>query len=202
MYKSDGYSIVSYIAIPEECLTQKKAYPAIIYNRGGNRDYGINDSNYIAYIASGLDKIVLASNYRGSTRSGGTDEFGGADVNDVIKLLDLCEKFEFVDNDKMYMFGISRGGMMSYMAARRDNRIKKIAVGGGVADAFMSYNDRDDKNIIMEELMGGSPTEIPEEYEKRSATYWANEIKCPILIIHSKLDSRVSFSQAQKIVTA
>ena len=66
----------------------------------------------------------------------------------------------------------------------------------------MSYNDRDDMKIIMEELIGGSPTEIPEEYEKRSATYWANEIKCPILIIHSKLDSRVSFSQAQKIVTA
>ena len=42
----------------------------------------------------------------------------------------------------------------------------------------------------------------PEEYEKRSAVYWAEEIKCPILIIHSKLDERVSFEQAEKMVEA
>ena len=39
-------------------------------------------------------------------------------------------------------------------------------------------------------------------YEKRSATYWADEIKCPVLIIHSKQDEKVSFEQAEKMVTA
>ena len=47
--------------------------------------------------------------------------------------------------------------------------------------------------------IGGSPEEMPEEYEKRSAVYWADEINIPVLIIHSKGDEKVSFEQAQKM---
>ena len=32
------------------------------------------------------------------------------------------------------------------------------------------------------------------------ATYWADELKCPVLIIHSKQDWRVSHAQAEKMV--
>lgn len=201
-YKSDDCSVLSYISIPEDCLKEKKAYPVIIYNRGGNRDFGTNNTDIITSMASGFNKIVFASNYRGNLRSTGKDEFGGADVNDVIKLLDLCEKFEFADSNNIYMLGMSRGGMMTYMAAHRDSRIKKIAVVSGLADAFMSYDERDDMKPIMKELIGGTPTELPEEYKKRSGVYWANEINCPALIIHSKNDIRVSFAQAEKMVAA
>lgn len=201
-YKSDDCSVLSYISIPENCLKEKKVYPVIIYNRGGNRDFGTNNTDMITSMASAFNKIVFASNYRGSLRSTGKDEFGGADVNDVIKLLDLCEKFEFADSNNIYMLGMSRGGMMTYMAARRDSRIKKIAVVSGLADAFSGYNERDDMKPIMEELIGGTPTELPEEYRKRSAVYWANEINCPTLIIHSKNDIRVSFAQAEKMEVA
>ena len=70
----------------------------------------------------------------------------------------------------------------------------------GVADLFLSYENRDDMKILLNELIGGSPTELPKEYEKRSATYWAEDIKCPVLIIHSKLDERVSYAEAEKMV--
>ena len=43
---------------------------------------------------------------------------------------------------------------------------------------------------------------LQEVYEKRSATLWADEIKCPILIIHSELDEKVSYKQAEKMVEA
>lgn len=51
-------------------------------------------------------------------------------------------------------------------------------------------------------MIGGSPEEIPEEYEKRSAVYWADEFKCPVLFFHSKEDPRVSYDQAEKLVAA
>ena len=57
---------------------------------------------------------------------------------------------------------------MTYMVARRDSRIQEIAVVSGLADAFSGYNERDDMKQIMEELIGGTPTELPEEYKKRS----------------------------------
>ncbi len=198
-YQSDGCEVVSYLSVPISCLEEKKAYPCIIFNRGGNRDYGANEPENIAYLAETSKMIIFASQYRGVDGGTGKDEFGGDDLQDVSKLIDLCEYFSFVDMEQLYMMGISRGGMMTYMAVREDDRIKKAVVVSGEADNFMGWEEREDMHEVYMDLIGKTPEEAPEEYEKRSATYWADEIKCPILIIHSKLDERVSYAQAEKM---
>ena len=143
-------------------------------------------------------RIVVASQYRGVGESQGYDQFGGDDLNDVIKLIDLCEKhFTFVDMDDFCVAGASRGGMMTYMAARQDSRIKRIIAMSAVSDLFQSYESREDMKDVMLELIGSTPQEDPKAYEKRSAICWADEIKVPVLIIHSKLDDLVSYSQAE-----
>ena len=100
------------------------------------------------------------------------------------------------------MYGVSRGGMTTYQAIRTDNRIKKACVGAGVADLFLSYEFRPDMQPVLEEFIGGKPEDLPDEYKERSATYWADEINCPVLIIHSKLDPRVSYAEAEKMTKA
>lgn len=201
-YQSEDCEVVAYLSIPSACLEEKKPYPCIIFNRGGNREYGANTAEDIAYMAESSQKIVFASQYRGVDGGTGADEFGGADLQDVLKLIDFCDEFSFVDMDKLYMMGISRGGMMTYMAIREDSRIKKGVVVSGLADAFMGYEEREDmRSEVFEELIGGTPQELPEEYEKRSATYWADELKCPILIIHSKQEKQVPFEQAEKMAS-
>ncbi len=201
-YQSDDCEVVSYLSVPNACIEEKEAYPCIIYNRGGNREYSANKPEYIAYLAESSGKIIFATQYRGVDGGTGKDEFGGADLHDVLKLIDLCEEFAFVDMEQLYMMGVSRGGMMTYMAAREDDRIKKAVVISGLADSFMAYEERSDMQQVFKELVGYAPKSDPEAYEKRSATYWAEEIKCPLLIIHSKLDERVSFGQAEKMVKA
>lgn len=148
--------------------------------------------------------MLFESQYRGVDGGTGREEFGGADLKYILKLIDLCSKFSFADMNKLYMIGGSRGGMMNYMALREDERIKKAIVVSGVSDAFMNYEDSDAdmKKEVYEDLIGGSPEEIPDEYKKRSATYWADEIKCPVLIIHSKQDKRVSYAEAEKMSKA
>lgn len=199
-YKVDECEVIGYLSIPKACLEEKAAYPCIIFNRGGNRDYGANTPKDIAYMAASSEKIVVASQYRGVDGGTGQEEFGGNDLHDVLKLVDFCDAFSFVDMEQLYMMGISRGGMMTYMAVREEERIKKAVVVSGIADTFMSYGDRTDMRQVYTELIGGTPEELQEEYEKRSATYWADEIKCPVLIIHSKLDEKVSYAQAEKMV--
>ena len=125
-YQSDEYEVVSYLSVPKECIEKKEAYPCIIYNRGGNREYGANQPEYIAYLAESFGKIIFATQYRGVDGGTGKEEFGGVDLNDVLKLIDFCEEFAFVDMEQIYMMGISRGGMMTYMAVREDSRIKKL----------------------------------------------------------------------------
>lgn len=201
-YQSDDCTVVSYLSVPNECVEKQEAYPCIIYNRGGNREYGANQPEYIAYLAESSGKIVFATQYRGVDGGTGTEEFGGADLKDVLKLVDFCEEFSFVNMEQLYMMGVSRGGMMTYMAAREDSRIKKAVVISGISDATLSYEARPDMQTVFKLLVGETPESNPEEYEKRSAVCWADEIQCPVLIIHSKLDQQVSFEQAEKMAEA
>ena len=65
-------------------------------------------------------------------------------MDDVIHLVDLCEKMPFIDGDHINMLGVSRGGMMTYEALRADDRIHRAVVVSGLADSFMEYEERDD----------------------------------------------------------
>lgn len=199
MYQSDECKVAAILSIPIKCMEEKGAYPCVIFNRGGNREYGKNTVADITGAAEALNMIVFASQYRGVSGGTGEDEFGGADVNDVRKLVDLCEELPIVDMEQLYMMGVSRGGMMTYMVCRDDTRIKRAVVISGVADAYLSYEERVDMREVFDELLGGTPEQLSEEFEKRSATYWAEELKCPFLIIHSRQDQIVSFTQSEKL---
>lgn len=200
LYQSADYEIESILSIPKHYIEKKEKSPCIIYNRDGYGKNGINTPASISYLASYLDLAVFATQYRGYNESTGKDEFGGADLNDVTNLINVAEKIKFLDMNKLYMFGAGRGGMMTYMTIRKDSRIKKAIVFGGIADAITSYKYN---KTIAKELtyaIGGNPKTKLEEYKARSAVYWANEIKCPVMIIHSKKDKQVSFKECQEII--
>lgn len=88
---------------------------------------------------------------------------------------------------------------MTYMTARTDSRVKRIIAVSAVSDLLKAYNDRDDMKTVLQNYIGGSPDDLPYEYENRSVVYWADEIKVPVLMIHSKLDKQVSFAQAEEL---
>lgn len=199
-YESDGLMIEGYLSAPAEQIKEDNKNPCLIFNHGGNQDYGALDPVQTTYYSYVFDTICVASNYRGCGDSEGTDSFGGDDVDDVIRLVDICKNFDYVDSDKINMLGISRGGMMTYEALRAEKEIHKAVVVSGLADSFMEYEEREDMQSIYKELVGGTPDELPEEYEKRSATYWADEIDTPLLIFHTTGDEKVSCAQADKIV--
>ena len=188
------------MSIPLSAEKTQKPAKCVMYNHGGNRNFGKLENNTTAPICSVCDRIVVASQYRGCGGSEGEDHFGGDDLNDVIKLIDLCEKhFSFIDMDDFCVIGASRGGVMTYPAAKKDSRIKRIVALGAVTDLFVLYEARDDMKIVLKETIGFTPEENPEEYKKRSAVYWAEEIKVPVLMFHAKLDKQVLYSQAEDL---
>ena len=199
-YLSDGLKIKGYISIPNTAIEANVPWKCVVYNRGGNRDYGRLENDTTAMACSFCDRIVIASQYRGAGGSEGSDQLGGDDLHDVIKLIDFCEDyFPFVDMDDFAVMGASRGGMMTYMTARSDSRVKRIIAVSAVSDMFESYEAREDMRRVSLETIGCTATDNPEEYEKRSAVYWYDELKIPVLIIHSKKDEQVHFSQAEEL---
>lgn len=194
-YDVDGVTVDGYISIPNDC-SNENPYRCILYNRGGNCNVGFLTDMDTAKICAETNRIVIASQYRAQ------DEFGGKDLNDVIKLIDFCETFEFADMSDFTVAGVSRGGMMAYMTARTDERIKRIISISGVSNLRQAYNDRDDMKKLLNNFIGGSPYDLPEEYEKRSAICWYDEITIPTLIIHSTGDQQVSYTQAEEMYKA
>ena len=200
-FLSDGCQIKAYISIPMESIKSQQPCKCILHNRGGHYNYGSLDYEYVSLVCAYTGRAVVACEIRGDNGSEGYDQFGGDELHDVFKLIDLCEdRFKFIDMNDFCVMGVSRGGMTAYMTARQDKRVKKLIVFSGVSDLFDCYDEREEKmKQVLIDCIGGSPQEMPEEYEKRSAVYWADEINIPVLIIHSKGDEKVSFEQAQKM---
>lgn len=198
-YNSDGFDVKAYISIPLDCSSENPK-ECILYNRGGNFKIGLLTDTDTAKICTATGRVVIASQYRGCDSGTGKDEFGGADLNDIITLVDFCENtFDFTTMTDFCTAGVSRGGMMSYMLARCDQRVKRIIAISAVSNLTKVYNEREDMHPLLEECIGGPPQLLPLEYENRSVIFWANEITIPVLMIHSKGDVQVSYSQAEEL---
>jgi len=194
-YLSDGLQVVGFIIKPKgDCDT----YPAIIFNRGGQREYGKITKKWISYLYSlSLNNyVVLASQYRGNDGGQGKDELGGSDVHDVLNLIKTAKSLPFVNPTQIVMLGYSRGGSMTYQAIKYGAEIKAAAVVGGSTDMAQTYNKREEgMKKVIRKLVGTDRT----EWEKRSAYYWPEKINVPVLILHGEDDWRVNVSQAKKL---
>lgn len=198
-YLSGEYTIKAYVSMPYSCIKTQKPAKCLLYNRGGHWNYGSLSSETLAYTAAVTNRVVVGCEIRGDNGSGGYEQFGGVELNDVYKLIDLCDKrFSFIDMDDFCVMGISRGGMTTYMTARHDKRVKRIIVISGLADLESAYEERKDMQGVLINCIGGSPEQKPEEYKKRSAVNWADEIRIPVLIIHSKGDPKAKYETQGK----
>ncbi len=195
-YESDGLKVKGYLATPKEAV--KGGNPAIIYNRGGNREFGsLNEYKMVFIIArvASWGYTVVASQYRGNDGGEGLEEFGGKDVNDILNLIPLIEGLPNTDASKIGMYGWSRGGMMTYLTLMQTTRIKAAVVGGALSDLQMMDNSRDGEMgvYVFSELIPNYDTDKEHVIRQRSAVFNADKLckTTPILLLHGTADWRV-----------
>lgn len=202
-YLSDGLAITGYMWAPKDT---KETLPIIVWNRGGTQTFGsVGDKNgkrgpLFLNIPCELAKqgaVVVASEYRGGLDSEGKDEWGGADLDDVVKIKEIADQLPICKPGEAIVAGHSRGGMMSYLLASKEPWVKGLISIAGVTDLIMSANERPEMQEVFEECFGGSD----EEKKNRSATYFYDKIPkdLPMLIIQGFIDERVSVEQVRKL---
>ena len=121
----DNLKISGFLMMP---VDNKKKYPIIIANRGGNGNFGMVNEIMITKILAKLASygyIVIGSNLRGNDESEGIDEFGGKDIDDVYALFNIFDEIENADLKRIYQMGWSRGGITNFNLLKRTDRIKK-----------------------------------------------------------------------------
>ena len=122
-YLSDGLKVKGFLVKPKK----EGKYPCVIYNRGGNRNFGSLKIAHGVFTLGRLANegyVIIASQYRGNEGGEGQEEFGGKDVNDVTNLIDVVKEIPEADSTRIGMYGWSRGGMMTYLALTKTDKIK------------------------------------------------------------------------------
>jgi len=221
-YASDGLPVRGMLIKPKAPGTRK--WPAIIFNRGGNGGLGrITDNGQPCglantscldfvdlYLFAKAGFVVIASDYRYQGATVKRDEWGGVEVDDVLNLVPALKSFDFVDPERMYMLGLSRGGTMTYLAIKRGIPVKAAAVIGGVSDVKAWVDATPQMGLVKgNQYIDGFANIWPdyehraaEYYRARSAAYWADQINVPVLILHSRTDRLVPVTQALRMAEA
>lgn len=199
-YWSGGLRVRGFLGRPRSA----GPHPAVIWNRGGNREYGALEGwEIIPYVEAGF--VTVASQYRGGGGSEGHEAFGGADLADVLSLVPLLEQLPGVDPNRIGMAGTSRGGMMTYLAlaelARRGTHaVKAAATVGGIADLEDLLDERPEMlDSVYLPLIGATPWQAPEAYRARSAVSWPERLSVPLLLLHGEADQAVPVRQARHL---
>ena len=193
-YLSDGLKVKGYLAFPKS----KKQHPCVIYNRGGNREFGALNEYKAVFILARLASwgyVVAGSQYRGNDGGEGQEEFGGSDVNDVLNLMPFFEQIENADTARMALYGWSRGGMMTYLSLTRTCRFKAAIVGAGVTDLWAWMHSRTDTiETVFAQNIPNYARNTKATLNARSAIRQVDEIckTTPILILHGTADWRVA----------
>lgn len=201
IYLSDGLKVTGYLSVPKK--TGK--YPCMIYNRGGNREFGaFNDVRAVRRLGeiASWGYVVVASQYRGNGGGEGKEEFGGSDVNDILNLIPLLSHVDEADTSRIGMYGWSRGGMMTYLALTKTTQMKAAVIGSGMADAVASNKKRPEMDSVYAELIPGYFQNRDSVLETRSAIYWADKIcmTTPLLLLTGSADWRVSPEEQLEMV--
>lgn len=198
-YESDGLKVTGIEVLPD--FAAGETGPLIIFNRGGSRDFGALSVpqilNLMAPLATRLRAGVLGSNYRGNAGGEGREEFGGAEVNDILRLIEIGKEQEWWDGKNVFLFGWSRGGMMTYLTLKAGAQVNAAAVGAGIADVFLMDGERMEQ--LYQRLVPEYPQSREEAFISRSAVRWPEAISAPLLLLHGDADTKVTIEHARSL---
>ncbi|HJQ27958.1 MAG TPA: alpha/beta fold hydrolase, partial [Rubrobacter sp.] len=155
----------------------------------------------IQYLLSrGFD--VLAPNYRGSTgfdlpfqESIKEDGWGGREQEDIRSGIEALIRAGVARPGRVGVTGTSYGGYSAWWAITHfePEILAAAAPICGMTDLVVDYySTRPDLRPYSEEMMGGSPEAVPENYHNRSPIHFVKNIRGDLLIVQGLKDPNVT----------
>ncbi|MDP5084745.1 MAG: prolyl oligopeptidase family serine peptidase [Yoonia sp.] len=148
-----------------------------------------------------LGYSVLDPNYRGSTGRGmrwrekvKEDGWGGREQADIRAGTEAVIAMGVAPTDKIAVAGNSYGGFSSWYAITRHADLVTAAIPMcGMYKLDIDYNATEMPwgRAYSEEMMGGSPDEVPERYANASPGNFIDQIRGHVMVVHGLADSNV-----------
>ncbi len=200
----DGTTIEGFLFTPR---IADEPVPAVVYPHGGPTSvYGDEWDGHAQYF---VDKgyAWLAINFRGSTTYGlsferaNHDDWGVGDTEDCIAAGRYLAGLDWVDADRIAIFGASYGSYMALASlVHPDNPFACGVAKYGDCDILTSWAQGDRVGGEDLERMMGHPSTNRAAYRAGSPIHDVDNLERPILVAHGEKDARVHVKQAEELV--
>jgi len=184
--------------------------PTIVHVHGGPTWQAFRDWLPFRELLVSEGFAYLSVDFRGSTgygrdfRHANRDEWGHADVHDVIDAARWAGAQAW-SNGRLGMFGASYGGYLTLCALVEEPSMWAAGVDlFGDSEIAESYRHGDRVGRIDLERMMGTPDDPSKAglYRRGSPLYRAERIEAPLLLLHGRKDRRVVPLMTEKMVEA
>jgi dipeptidyl aminopeptidase/acylaminoacyl peptidase len=203
----DGLEIPAFLMRPRDANPERPA-PAVVYPHGGPTDCYADEWDGQAQYFVDRGFAWLAINFRGSTGYGRDFErknhgaWGVDDTKDCLAAADFLRTLDWVDGQRLGIFGASYGSYMALLSVTDDpeHRYRCAVAKYGDCDITTSWAQGDRYGVQDLERMMGPPSAARGEYIAGSAYHRLENVRVPLLIAHGERDLRVSPKQSEQLV--
>jgi dipeptidyl aminopeptidase/acylaminoacyl peptidase len=189
-------------------LDRARKHPAIVWIHGSGSDQnflGWHPGSYRMYYSASQylaqqGYVILTPDYRGSSgysRDWATGVHMGVGVNDTADVAsgaDYLKTLDYVDPDRIGVWGLSYGGFLTLQALTTDPLLWRCGIDvAGVVD-WATYG----AGYTTPRL--GTPVENPEIYKVSAPIYHMDKLVRPLLVLHGTYDRNVAFRDSLRLI--
>lgn len=194
----------AYIIKPVDFDPQKK-YPLLMYQYSGPgsqevKNDWLNSNDYWHILLTQKGYIVACVDGRGTGYKGADfkkctyKELGKYEVEDQIEAAKILGQYEYIDEQRIGIWGWSFGGFMSSNCLFQGSDVFKTAIAVAPVTSWRFYD-----TIYTERFMQ-TPQENPTGYDQNSPITHAKNLKGNYLLIHGTADDNVHVQNAMVLI--
>jgi dipeptidyl aminopeptidase/acylaminoacyl peptidase len=196
-HSTDGLEVQGWLYRPPGT-----ARGTIVYVHGGPTAHSLDQINASIQYFVQQGYVVLDPNYRGSTGFGlafreaiKDDGWGGHEQDDIRTGIEALLRAGIAQPGRVGITGTAYGGYSSWCGITRWSPAVLAAAAPicGMTDLVVDYETtRPDLRPYSEEMLGGTPTQVPDRYRERSPLHFVGQIRGKLLIVQGGQDPNVT----------
>jgi dipeptidyl-peptidase-4 len=201
-----GHKLNAWMIKPKNFDAAKK-YPVLMfqYSGPGSQEVANNwiDTNDLWYMMLSQQGYIVACVDGRGTGFKGADfkkvtykDLGNLEVVDQIDAAKVIGKYNYVDNNRIGIWGWSYGGFMSSNCILKGNDVFKMAIAVAPVTNWRFYDS------VYTERFLQTPAENAKGYDENSPINHVSKLKGKYLLIHGTADDNVHFQNTMLMVEA
>jgi dipeptidyl-peptidase-4 len=199
----DGQALY-YRVLKPAGFDKSKRHPVVVYVYGGPHGQDVTNEWGVGFneILARRGFIVFTLDNRGTSFRGSAFDapihrrMGDIEVADQMVGVQHLRSQDFVDPDRIGIWGWSYGGYMTLMNLFKQPDVFAAGVSGAPVTDWALYDTHYTERYL------GTPQDNPEGYDASGVFPYAGNLDAPLLLIHGMADDNVLFTNSTKLMKA